>query len=72
MLELVYINRFDYLARNRPPELTVMGSELTVRPEAVGRSMKRTSTAEPEPGQKTRESFWRLCRDAFASKRSHV
>jgi hypothetical protein len=71
MLELVYIYRLDYLARNRPPELTVTERELMVRPEVGGR-VKRTSTPGSEEGQMTRRSFWRLCRGAFASKHSHV
>jgi hypothetical protein len=72
MLELVYINRFDYWARNRPPELTVTGSEVTLRPEAEDGSVKKTSPSQLEEGEMAQKNFWRICRDAFASKRSHA
>ena len=71
MLELVYINRFDYLARNRLPSapLTGAGQPREVGGEERINAAERTSETEKDQRPSHWEKLWRRCRDALTVKR---
>ena len=74
MLELVYINRFDYLARNHPQSetLTEGGQTREVGGEGGVNAAERTSETERDQRPFHWEQLWRRCRDALTVKRTRA